>query len=118
MALTDEQYVNQVMASITHWRARNAAFMDAASRIRVDPVHELVWARFDSDGTLQDMQIDPAALSEYTNIELEDILTDVLRRTRASVHAQVMGLFEKYLAPTAPGFDPNAVGEPFVDVPD
>ncbi|MBB3753683.1 hypothetical protein FHT44_006205 [Mycolicibacterium sp. BK634] len=118
MALSDDEYVAQVVASIAHWRARNAAFLEAAARIAPEPVHQAVSARFDSNGTLLELQIAPTALCDYTNVELETIITDVLRQTRASVHAQMMELFEKYLAPGASGFDPGILGEPYAAPPE
>jgi hypothetical protein len=117
MTLTDDEFVNRVEASIVHWRARNAAFQEAVSRITVDPVHDAVQARFDSNGTLLALEIDPSALSDYTNTELEQIITDVLQKTRTQLHAQVMELFETYMAPGHARFDPNILGEPFVDLP-
>jgi DNA-binding protein YbaB len=117
MTLTDDEWVGRVEASIVHWRARNAAFQEAVSRIAVEPAHEAVRARFDSNGTLLTLEIDPAALSDYTNTELEDIITEVLQTTRAQLHAQVMELFETYMAPGHARFDPNVLGEPYVDLP-
>ena len=117
MTLTDDEWVTRVEQSIAHWRARNAAFKDAVGRIQVDPIHEAVTARFDSNGTLQVLDVDPSALQDYTNTELEEIITEVLQRTRAQVHAQVMELFETYLAPNHPRFDPDALGEPYVRLP-
>jgi DNA-binding protein YbaB len=117
MTLTDDEWVGRVEASIAHWRARNAAFQEAVSRITVEPVHEVVRARFDSNGTLIELEIDPSALSDYTNTELEDIITEVLQKTRTQLHAQVMELFETYMAPGHARFDPNVLGEPYVDLP-
>ena len=108
----------RVESAISHWRARNAAWLEAIGRIQVAPVHEAVRARFDSNGTLLELDIDPAALSDYTNTELEHIITEVLRRTRAQMHQQVMALFGKYLAPNDPRFDPNVLGEPYVRLPE
>jgi DNA-binding protein YbaB len=118
MTLTDDEYVAQAEAALAHWRARHAAWKDAIARIEVEPVHEAVRARFDSDGTLLELDIDPEALRDYTNTELEEIITEVLRRTRAQVHQQVFELFGKYLAPNGPGFDPDAIGEPYVTAPE
>jgi hypothetical protein len=64
MTLTDDEWVGRVEASIAHWRARNAAFQEAVSRITVEPVHEAVRARFDSNGTLLALEIDPSALTD------------------------------------------------------
>ena len=110
MTLTDDEWVGRVEASIAHWRARNAAFQEAVSRITVDPVHEAVRARFDSNGTLLELEIDPSALSDYTNTGLEDIITEVLQKSRTQLHAQVMELFETYMAPGHARFDPQRTG--------
>jgi hypothetical protein len=40
-----------------------------------------------------------------------------LRRTRESVHEQVMDLFGQYLAPNDPRFDPGALGGAYVELP-
>jgi DNA-binding protein YbaB len=117
MTLTDDEWVGRVEASIAHWRARNAAFQEAVSRITFEPVHEMVRARFDSNGTLLALDIDPSVLSDYTNTELEDIITDVLQKTRTQLHTQVMELFETYMAPGHARFDPDVLGEPYVDLP-
>jgi hypothetical protein len=42
----------------------------------------------------------------------------VLQKTRTQLHAQVMELFETYMAPGHARFDPNVLGEPYVDLPD
>ena len=116
MTLTDDEWVGRVEASIAHWPARNAAFQEAGGRITVVPVHEAVRARFDSNGTLLALEIDPSALSDYTNTELEEIVTEVLQKTRTELHSQVMELFETYMAPGHARFDPNVLGEPYVDL--
>lgn len=110
MALTDDEYVAQVEATIAHWRARHAAWTAAVSGIQVGPIHDAVSARFDSNGTPVAVDIHPAALTSYTNTELEQIITDVLQHTRALVQDQVMDLFAKYLAPDDAQFDPDAPG--------
>jgi hypothetical protein len=115
--LTDDQYVAQVEATIAHWRARHAAWNTAVDHIEVERFHDAVSARFDSNGTLTAVDIEPSALSNYTNTELEEIITDVLQRTRESVHEQVMDLFAQYLAPNDPRFDPGALGGAYVQLP-
>ena len=117
MPLTDDEYVARVQGAAASLRARNAAWLEAINHIKVPAVHEAVTARFDSNGTLVEFDIDPSALSDYTNTELEQIITYVLRNTHQALHAQMMELFATYMAPNSPQFDPNALGQPYVDPP-
>lgn len=118
MTLTDDEWVARAEAALAHQRARNAAFQQALNAIKVPQAHEAVSVRFDSNGTLVDIDIDPSALSDYTNTELEQIITDVLRQTRQALHSQVLELLATYMAPNSPLFDPNVLGEPYVGLPD
>lgn len=118
MTLSDDEYVARVEGGIAHWRARNRAWMEACSRIEVDPVHPAASARFDDNGALVEFDVDPDALETYTNTELEVIITDVLRETHTRMHEQIMELYAKYLSPNDPRFDPNVLGEPYAELPD
>ena len=117
MTLTDDEYLARMEAANASLRARNAAWLEAINHIKVPAVHEAVTARFDSNATLVEFDVDPSALSDYTNTELEQIITDVLRNTHQALHAQVMELLATYMAPNSPQFDPNAGGVPYVDPP-
>lgn len=118
MSLSDDQYVAQYEAALAHWRARNRAFLDAVEHINVEPIHDAVRAKFDSNGTLQWLEIAPEALTRYDNVELEAIIADVLQRTRQKFSEQVMALHTKYMAVGDPGFDPNVLGVPMVMPPE
>jgi hypothetical protein len=115
--LTDDEYVARVEASLAHLRARNKAFLDAVENIVVPPLHESVRVRFDSNATLVDVDVAPEALTAYTHVELEQIITEVLQQTRAHVTEAVNELFVKFLVPSDPRFDPDAIGEPYVEPP-
>ena len=117
MTLTDDEYVAQYEASLAHWRARNKAFLDAVEHIHVSPLHDAVRAKFDSNATLQWFEVAPEALTAYDNIGLEEVISDVLQRTRQQVADQVMSLHTKFMAFGEPGFDPNALGVPMVMPP-
>jgi hypothetical protein len=71
-------------------RARLAALVAACDVAHVDRVHDAVEARFDPDGTLVDLHIDADALNNYTNVQLQQVVADVLPITRVRVlaHAQ------------------------------
>src|SRR3954468_24053491 len=114
MTLTDDQYVAQAEAPLAHMRARNKAFLDAVDGVNIPSLYDAVCARFDSNGDLVDLDIAPEAMSTYTNVELEEIITDVLRETRKQLTEQVQRLFVTYLVPTDPRFDPDVTGERYI----
>lgn len=115
--LSDDDWVAQVEKSLRHMRARHAAWEDAVNDLTVDPIHSAVQPTFDSSGTLTELYIAPNALLDFTNMELEVILTDALRHARHGIYDQMVDLFARYLAPGDPRFDPNALDEPFVAPP-
>ena len=110
MSAGDE--VQQVLDAVAQLRARHAAFAVAAKGIRAEQVHPDVQASWDTEGTLVEVDIAGNALRDYTNLELEDIVTDVMRRTRLDVGQKFAALFEKYLGFDSPGFDPDVLGVP------
>ena len=77
-------------------RGRIAAFMLALEGIEVDSTSDDVVARFDSDGFLADLYIDPTAMRKYTHIELEELVTDVLRGTEKHMEEAVRELIEQH----------------------
>lgn len=77
-------------------RARIAAFMLALDQIQIDPTSDDVVAQFDSDGFLKDLYIDPTAMRRYTNTELEQLVTDVLRGTERKVMEKVRALIKEH----------------------
>ncbi|MCA2244884.1 MULTISPECIES: type I secretion protein TolC [Mycobacteriaceae] len=116
--LSDEEYVARVEGGIAHWRARNRAWMDACEKIALDQAHPDVTVRFDENGDLTVFEVDDDALHKYTNTELEQIMTDALRQTRAQFADQVRNLYAEYLSPGDPRFKPDVLGVPYVELPD
>jgi hypothetical protein len=51
------------------------------------------------------LYIDPTALRQYTNIELEEIITTVLRETNNLVRDAVLNLMERYLVESSPLYE-------------
>lgn len=117
MTLTDDQYVAQAEAAVAHMRARNKAFLAAVEGINIPTLHDDVRARFDSNGDLVDLDIAPEALSTYTNVELEELITAVLQETRKQLTTHMHDLFVTYLVPTDPHFDPGITGEQYIAPP-
>ncbi len=110
--MTPDEEVQRVLEAVAQLRARHAAYQVACQGIRGDQVHPDVHAKWDIDGNLLEIDIAPNALRDYTNLELEQIVSDVLRRTRLDVGEKVQALFEKYLSFDSPNFDPDVLGVP------
>jgi DNA-binding protein YbaB len=115
--VTPDEEVQKVLTAISQMRARHAAFAVAADQLRHEQFHEAVTARWDGEGNLKGLEIAPNALRDYTHTELEDIIGEVMRRTRTDMGQRFEALFEKYLGYGSPGFDPDILGVPHVGVP-
>ncbi len=112
--MTDDEEVQATRNLIAHWRARNEAFFDAVDKITVDGVNGAVKPKFDRNGHLIDLDIDPDAMGDYTNNELEEILLTVIRKSRQEYYAKLMEQFNRFLSHGIPGFEPDAAGEAYV----
>lgn len=110
--MTPDEEVQQVLDAVAQLRARHAAFNVASQGIRGEQFHPDVQARWDNEGNLQGIDVAPNALRDYTNLELEDIISEVLRRTRLDVGEKFQALFDKYLGFDLPSFDPDILGVP------
>ncbi|MCB0939179.1 MAG: type I secretion protein TolC [Mycobacterium sp.] len=110
--MTPDEEVQQVLDAVSQLRARHAAFTVACQGIHGDQFHPDVQARWDNEGNLRGIDIAPNALRDYTNLELEDIISDVMRRTRLDVGDKFQALFDKYLGFDSPSFDPDILGVP------
>ena len=86
----------QYQSEIGEVRERIARFLLALEQLEVDPLSDDVQARFDSDGYLADLHIEPTAMRRYTNVELEELVTDVLRGTERQMSDAVRELVEEY----------------------
>lgn len=115
--LSDDEFVDQVERSLKHWRARHTAWEQAVDDLRIASGHPAVQPTFDGNGTLTALDIEPAALMDYTNIELEQIITDAIRGCRTELFTAMQDLFAVYLTPGHPKFDPDVLGEPLVMPP-
>lgn len=112
--MTDDEEVQATRDLIAHWRTRNEAFLDAVDKITVDGINGAVTPKFDRNGHLVDLDIDPDAMGDYTNTELEEILFKVIRKSRQQYYAKLMEQFNRFLAHGIPGFEPDAAGDAYV----
>jgi len=112
--VTDDEEVQATRDLIAHWRTRNEAFLDAVDKITVDGINGAVTPKFDRNGHLVDLDIDPDAMGDYTNTELEEILFKVIRKSRQQYYAKLMEEFNRFLAHGIPGFEPDAAGDAYV----
>jgi DNA-binding protein YbaB len=77
----------------TDWRRRAAALR---------PINDDVQAVLDSDGFIEDLYIDPTALTRYTHIELEDLITEVLRDSSERLREVILETSEQHTGPESP----------------
>lgn len=104
--------VQQVLDAVAQLRARHAAFNVASQGIREGNFIPTSKPHQDNEGNLQGIDVAPNALRDYTNLELEDIISGVLRRTRLDVGEKFQALFDKYLGFDSPEFRPRHPGCP------
>ena len=116
--MTDDEEVEATKGLIAHWRARHEAFFDAVKNIAVKSVNDAIIPEFDRHGHLVDLDIDPTAMGDYTNTELEELLLTVIRQAREDYYAQLMEQVARYLSPGLPEFEPDAAGVPYVPLPE
>lgn len=92
--------VAAVERAIQELRARMAEFRQITQQaMHFDQISDMVTARFDGDGYLADLFIDPAAATSYTHTELEDLLTEVLRDQFERTRATVNEIFKDFFKP-------------------
>lgn len=77
----------------TEWRRRAAA---------LGPINDDVQAVLDKDGFIEDLYIEPSALTRYTHIELEDLITDVLRDSSERLREVILETSEQHTSPESP----------------
>lgn len=116
-AVSDEDEVADSERTLARWRARNAAFLAATERIEMEPLSDVVVARFDADAALTALDIDPIALTDYTNTELEELITAVVQDTREQVREEMLALFARYLVPSSPEYEPDLPDVGYVETP-
>lgn len=80
-AMPDEQYNAAVFKHLEMLSGVFAAYKaDLARRTEeLGPFGDDVQATLNRYGHLEDLYIDPTALTRYTHVELEDVITDALR---------------------------------------
>lgn len=100
--MTDDDEVEDFEQGVAEAAARAAAFNAATDSVEIDPISDVVVAKFDSDGFLTRLDIDATALKQYTNTELEEIITKVLRDSNNQLRDAVQALFERYFVPHSP----------------
>lgn len=98
---SDEELVAAYEKQIEMVRAALAEF-NADCQRRADelgPFGEEVQVTIERDGYIEDLYIDPTALTRYTHIELEDLITDVLRGGSERMYAVLMEAFHQHIGP-------------------
>jgi hypothetical protein len=110
--VTDDEYVEAIKEALRETRARAAQFTAATQKaIELDPISDLVVATFDGDGYLNDLFIDPTALTRYTHTELEDLLTEVLRDSTLRLREVVSESIDRYFGADSAWTDLKALAD-------
>ena len=80
-AMSDDEYTAAFLKQTEMVQAAVAAFHADCERRseELGPFGANVQATLNRDGHLEDLYIDPTALTRYTHLELEDVITDALR---------------------------------------
>lgn len=95
MPASDAEAVAEYEKQIEMVRAALAEFNADCQRRADDlgPFGEEVQVTIERDGYIEDLYIEPTALTRYTHIELEDLITDVLRgRLRTDAYRPQRGV--------------------------
>ncbi|MCV7034899.1 MULTISPECIES: hypothetical protein [Mycobacterium] len=100
--MSDDDEVADWEQGVAEAAARASAFNEALESIAIDPISDVVVAKFDSDGFLTRLDIDPTALKQYTHTELEELITQVLRDSNNQLRDAAQALFGRYLDPASP----------------
>lgn len=96
----EERYA-AYMKQIEMVRAALAEFNADCQRRADDlgPFGDEVQATIERDGYIEDLYIEPTTLTRYTHIELEDLITDVLRGGTERMHAVMNEAFDQHIGP-------------------
>jgi hypothetical protein len=102
--MTDDEYVAAYEKDLQAVRARLAEFhADCKRRAgELGPISDEVQATFDVDGYLENLYIEPTALTRHTYIELEDLITDVLRASNERMRDAMREVIGLHIGPDAP----------------
>jgi hypothetical protein len=93
--MTDEERVEAIQQAVRMSRGLAAEF-SAIDLTTVSSDSSEIEATFDRDGFLADLVIAPTALADHTHIELEDMVTDVLRDGNAQLGEAIMAAASRY----------------------
>lgn len=104
VSLSDDEVVAAYEKSIQAVRARLAALEDEWRRraAALGPINDDVQAVLDKDGFIEDLYIEPTVLTRYTAIELEDLISDVLRDSSERLREVILETSEHHTSPESP----------------
>ncbi len=102
MPASDADPVAALEKQIEMVRAALAEFNADCQRRADDlgPFGEEVQVTIERDGYIEDLYIDPTALTRYTHIELEDLITDVLRGGSERMLTVLNEAFDQHIGPS------------------
>ena len=112
--LSDQERVEAIQQGLRVTRGMVAELMaiDPKASATDSDAHE-VEAAFDRDGFLSDLVIAPTALADHTHIELEDLITDVLREGNAQLNEAIMAAMARFWGPDSSWQELRALADDF-----
>ena len=111
--LSDQERVDAIQQGLRVTRGLVAELMAIDPKAATDDSHHAVEVVFDRDGFLSDLVIAPTALADHTHIELEDLITDVLREGNAQLNEAIMAAMARFWGPDSSWQELRALADDF-----
>jgi hypothetical protein len=111
--LGDQERVEAIQQGLRVTRGLVAELMAIDPKAGADDGHHEVEVAFDRDGFLSDLVIAPTALADHTHVELEDLITDVLREGNAQLNEAIMAAMARFWGPDSSWQELRALGDDF-----
>jgi DNA-binding protein YbaB len=111
--LGDQERVEAIQQGLRVTRGLVAELMAIDPKVAADDGHHAVEVVFDRDGFLSDLVIAPTALADHTHIELEDLITDVLRDGNAQLNEAIMAAMARFWGPDSSWQELRALADDF-----
>ncbi|WP_343709681.1 hypothetical protein [Mycobacterium sp.] len=112
--MADKDRVEAIQQGLRVTRGLVAELMAIdAKAVSTDSAGREIEAAFDRDGFLSDLVIAPTALADHTHIELEDLITGVLREGNTQLNEAIMAAMARFWGPDSSWQELRALADDF-----